>query len=273
MTDLLTFFERTMGYAVPMEARAWLREHVDPHVALMQGHAVHLLWLSSVCEEWTSREIVEVCFARMEARVCHEAMQRGSEEPPPVDGGLLAATERLREAVRATRWWVELVKRWEARQSRGLGIARYMLAGADVQHMRGTRVGRFAVRELAWADGSRRLPTPLRYREKTPWGSRHSAGPQWVYAVDHVATGKSLGTFASAAVAFEVADRFDRWGVIEPPVPPALQRLLDVYRGGLPRLGARSWPAEPHWSFGECRRRAVQLGRTEHRGEEVGDAR
>lgn len=271
MADLLTFFERTMGHVVPLEARAWLHEHVDPRTAIVRANAVHLLWLSSLCEEHTSREIVAVCFARLEARACYQAAQRGSLEPP-VDGGLLAAAGRLRDAVLGTRWWAALVERWEARQSRGLGVVRYAIDGRDVPPVLGTRVGRFAVRQLAWADGPRRWPTPLRHREETPWGRQHHAGPQWVYAVDHVATGKSLGTFASAAVAFEIADRFDRRGVVEPPVPAALQRLLDTYRGGPPQLGARSWPAEPRWSFGECRRRVLQRERAEHRGGEVSHA-
>ncbi|MCX4244232.1 hypothetical protein [Paraliomyxa miuraensis] len=269
MVDLLTFFRGTLGHRVPREAEGWLRGYVEPDEAIERAHAVHLMWLSSLCEEQTSQEIVAVCFGRIEARQMYAEAQREPQDSAAA-AALALAARRLREALQGTRWWAALVERWEARQTRGLGVARYSLARVDVEPVRGTRVGRFAVRELRWDEARPVMLPALRYREETPRCRRHEAGPERLYAVDLVEDGRSLGSFASAAVAFEVAARFDRRGLIEPPVPRALQRVLDEYRGRPPRVHARSWPAEPHWSFAECRRRMLGWGDGDRRDRDDG---
>src|SRR5262245_27470261 len=103
MVDLLTFFRGTLGHRDPQEARAWLLEHVDPDVALERAHAVHLMWLSSLCEEQTSQEIVAVCFARIAARSCYADTQREPQDPH-AGAALAQAARRMREAVQGTRW-------------------------------------------------------------------------------------------------------------------------------------------------------------------------
>ncbi|MCA9706305.1 MAG: hypothetical protein KDK70_10690 [Myxococcales bacterium] len=258
MAELLTFLEQALGQTVPLTCRVWLRQHVDPEHACDAAHAVHLLWLTSCTELHDHAEVEAVVLSRVKLLGLlrdEQAVATACES----DGAYAyfeRAKARLRAALRSTRWWAELVERWEARQSRGLGVVQYdVRQRAMTSRVRGTHVGRFAVREVQWPALVRRAPA-LRHKERTPEDWRHGQGPRFLYAVDLVATGLSLGTFASAAVAFEVADRFDRDGVTSGTPPQVLRRLLDVYAGTAPGLGCRSWPAEPHWSFAACRRRA-----------------
>ncbi|MCH9681567.1 MAG: hypothetical protein K0V04_09050 [Deltaproteobacteria bacterium] len=242
--DLLTFFERSMHWCTPQPLRAWARDHVDPEAALDAAHPVHLMWLSSRCYD------VPVVFGRIKVRAEYACVQEGDDNALPA---LREAAIELRAALAATRWWAHLIETWEVHQTQGLGVARYELHARGSVVVRGTAVGSFAVRELRWVHGVSDVAPPLRHREQTELAERHQGGPCHLYAVDHIESGRSLGTFASARVAFEVAERFDAHAVVGRPCPPKLGRVLAEYAGWPPHPEARSWPAEPYWRFAVAR--------------------
>ncbi len=249
--DLLTFFERTMRWRVPQHTRAWARGHVDPTHAIHRAHPVHLMWLSSRCTNQAT-----VLVPRIEVRAQYACAQYDSDDTVAAQA-LREATTALREALLGTHWWVTLGQAWDARQTQCLGVSQYRLDTQATTIVRGTAVGAFAVRELRWADALVTVDgPPLGHRERTPT-QRHCDGPRYVYAVDHAPWGRSLGTFASPRVAFELAARHDDWlAHLRPSVPPPC--MLDRYRGMPPHPEAPSWPAEPHWRFALLRQRRHQ---------------
>ncbi|MCH9682614.1 MAG: hypothetical protein K0V04_14355 [Deltaproteobacteria bacterium] len=245
--NLLRFFEQTMRWRVPVHTRAWARDHVDPRHALDRAHPVHLMWLSSQCTDPST------VVPRIDVRAQYACTQYDGDDVGAARA-LLEATTALRWALLETRWWESLDQAWCARQTQGLGVTQYCLYALPPVHVRGTAVGAFAVRELRWADALDVLAGPaLRHRERTP-KQRHIDGPRYVYAVDHVQSGRSLGSFASVGVAFEFAARHDDWlADRRDSMPPS--RVLDRYRGEPPHPEAPSWPAEPHWRLALLRQR------------------
>ncbi|MCH9682712.1 MAG: hypothetical protein K0V04_14855 [Deltaproteobacteria bacterium] len=247
--NLLAFFERTKRWRVPRHSRAWARDHVDLEYAIDHAYPVHLMWLSSRCTDQST-----VLVPRIDVRAQYACAQYDSDDAGAAQA-LREASAGLRRALLGTPWWDSLNQAWQARQTQGLGVARYRLDTPTPVLVRGTAVGAFAVRELRWVDAlTTREGPPLGHRERTP-PQRHQSGPRYVYAVDHAPSGRSLGTFASARVAFELAARHDDWlAQLRPSIPRS--RLLDRYRGKPPHPEAPSWPAEPFWRFALGRQRA-----------------
>ncbi len=240
--DLLTFFEHTMKWCVPLHTRAWARQHVAPGQALRLAHPVHLMWLSSRCRD------IAVTMARIEVRAQYACAQYDPDDQDAA-AALHDATESLRSRLDASPWWAGVQDTWDAHQTHGLGVVRYEIQAALPVAVRGTAVGSFAVREVPWLYLDTQGRPPLGHREQTPERWRNASGPRFVYEVDHVATGKAIGSFCSARVAFEVARSLDAQRVAGPPCPTGFMRVLDAFAGWPTFPEAPSWPAEPHWRF------------------------
>jgi hypothetical protein len=223
--SLLDFL--TQQFNVPRDARAWVLAHVSPDQALARAPMVHLDWIARCCTH-NAQEIARVLSALIKARLAHR------------DGGSHAplARNELRETIRSTSWWQCLCLDWERWYTHGCESRSYVvhLASGKTATVRGTAVGRHAVREVLasefWPVPPRSLPS-----------RRHLEALPAIYIVDHIDLGLSLGCFASPAVAFWLADRFDRNQ--DEATTRKVWRAAVHHRGTSINGRWRSWPAPP----------------------------
>lgn len=246
--SLLEFLEQHLD--VPQFARAWSGSNVSPGFALRHAHLQHLLWLARCCNS-TSQEIARVLGAAIFAQSVAAAADAEfsafpasgiSPELTSMRHEALLAQRGLRHALEESSWWQCLCLAWERWYTRGHEVRTYPIRSADGQTVlvRGTAVGAYAVREVPRVELVRVPPASLPSR-------RHADSIEGIYLVDQTETGYCLGTFASGAVAFAVAARFN--ALLErhdgADIESTLWKAVSRYRGTWISTKWESWPARP----------------------------